>query len=94
MLQPLKITPGAETNGNPGGFICVKTLIINHLSQIYNHMKILTAIGKGAGAILPILLVVSLGLELYDRFTERHHNKSISTTEPETEASPTMNEQI
>ena len=39
-------------------------------------MKILTAIGKGAGAILPILLVVSLGLELYDRFTERHHKSS------------------
>ena len=57
-------------------------------------MKILTAIGKGAGAILPVLLVVSLGLELYDRFTERHHKSSSTNTEPETEASPTMNEQI
>ena len=37
MLQPLKTTPGAEKSGHPGVFICVKTLIINHLSQIYNH---------------------------------------------------------
>lgn len=55
-------------------------------------MKILTAIGKGAGAILPILLVVSLGLELYDRFTERHHKSSSTNTEPEAKEAVTDNE--
>jgi len=42
-------------------------------------MKILTTLSRGAGAILPILLVVSVGMELYDRYQQRQ----LATAAPE-----------
>lgn len=46
-------------------------------------MTILTTLSRGAGAILPILLVVSLSYELYDRYQQRHEQNQ-PTLEPST----------
>ena len=54
-------------------------------------MKVLTTIGKGAGVLLPILLVVSVGIDLYDRFSGRI-KKSTPTTEPPEEEPAADNE--
>lgn len=43
-------------------------------------MKVLTTIGKGAGVLLPILLVVSVGIDLYDRFSGRVKKSTPTTT--------------
>lgn len=48
--------------------------------------KVLTTIGKGAGALLPILLVVSIGFDLYDRYQAHKQTTTIKTSEPEEEA--------
>ena len=53
--------------------------------------KVLTAIGKGASVLLPILLVVDVSIGLYDRFKERHQNKQ-TTTPSEPEEEPIENE--
>ena len=50
--------------------------------------KVLTAIGKGASVLLPILLVVDVSIGLYDRFKERHQNKPTPTIDSEEEPTP------
>lgn len=51
--------------------------------------KVLTTIGRASGALLPVLLVVSVSIDLYDRYKQHHQNKPTSTTsEPEEEPIP------
>lgn len=42
--------------------------------------KVLTTVGRVSGTILPILLVVSVSIDLYDRYKQHHQNKQTSTT--------------
>lgn len=53
-------------------------------------MKVLSTLGKGAGVLLPILLVVSVGIDLYDRFSGRI--KKSTTSQPPEEEPATDNE--
>lgn len=45
--------------------------------------QILAMVSRGCGAVLPILLVVSLSYELYDRYQQRHEQNQ-QTLEPST----------
>ena len=41
--------------------------------------KVLTTIGRASGALLPVLLVISVSIDLYDRYRQHHQNKQTST---------------
>lgn len=43
-------------------------------------IKVLTTIGRASGALLPVLLVISVSIDLYDRYRQHHQNKQTSTT--------------
>lgn len=44
--------------------------------------KVLTTIGRASGALLPVLLVISVSIDLYDRYRQHHQNKQKSTPTP------------
>lgn len=50
-------------------------------------MKVLSTIGRISGTLLPVLLVVSVSIDLYDRYKQHNQNKQ-TTQPPEPEEEP------